>query len=176
MIRLEDPVNVLYGIGDVAATRLGRLEIFTVYDLISFLPFRYNDWSKVEGREISFYGTVSSAPSKQGYKASSPVSFFVSDGSGRIKLSFFNAPYILKKFERGDKCFVHGMVNSFGGKPQIVNPFIEKDETAAGMSLIRPVYHQTAGITSAHSCRKLQVCPFPGKPSGGRSWKKKDSI
>ena len=164
MIRLEDPVNVLYGIGDVAATRLGRLEIFTVYDLISFLPFRYNDWSKVdtissceEGREISFYGTVSSAPSKQGYKASSPVSFFVSDGSGRIKLSFFNAPYILKKFERGDKCFVHGMVNSFGGKPQIVNPFIEKDETAAGMSLIRPVYHQTAGITSAQLSRWIKT-------------------
>lgn len=155
MVTLSSPVNVLYGIGPEAERRLQRLDIHTVYDLISYIPRRYNDWSNVssiseheEGKEISFVATITTSPARKGYKRTAPVGFYVSDGNDRIELSFFNAPYVVTKFERGDKCFVHGMVTGFGGRPQIVNPYIEKLEKIDGMSLVRPVYKLTAGVTS----------------------------
>ncbi len=154
-VTLGSPVDVLYGIGPEAAKKLQRLEIFTVYDLISFIPRRYNDWSGVgkieeseDGKEISFFGTVNTAPVKKGFKKQSPVAFFVSDGTGRIELSYFNAPYILNKFAPGDKIFVHGVVSYYGNKAQIVNPFCEKAESTEELRLVRPVYPLTAGITS----------------------------
>ena len=154
-ITLGSPVTVLYGIGPEAARKLAKLEITSVYDLISFIPRRYNDWSSLgrideceEGRDISFLGTVTSAPVKKGYKKQSPVSFYVSDGTGRIELSYFNAPYIMDKFMVGDKIFVHGKVDYYGTRAQIVNPFCEKASSTDDVKLVRPVYHLTAGITS----------------------------
>ena len=154
-ITLGSPVTALYGVGEEAAKKLARLEISTVFDLISFIPRRYNDWTDVtsiecceEGREISFLGTVTTAPVRKGFKKQSPVAFYVSDGTGRIELSYFNAPYIIDKFMVGDKIFVHGTVSYYGVHAQIVNPFCEKAASTDELRLVRPVYHLTAGITS----------------------------
>jgi len=154
-VTLGSPVSVLYGIGPEAAKKLAKLEITSVYDLISFIPRRYNDWSDVtsidqceEGHEISFLGTVTTAPVRRGFKKQSPVAFYVSDGTGRIELSYFNAPYIIDKFMVGDKIFVHGTVSYYGTHAQIVNPFCEKAASTDELRLVRPVYHLTAGITS----------------------------
>lgn len=154
MITLSSPVSMLYGIGPEAEKKLAKLDIHTVYDLISYLPRRYNDWSNVttilgyeEGKELSFYGQISTTPLKKGIKKMSPVAFYVSDNEARIELSFFNSPYIINKFNRGDNVFVHGMVTVFNGRPQIVNPYVEKVDSS-DVTLIRPVYHLTAGITS----------------------------
>ena len=154
-VTLASPVDVLYGIGPEAAKKLSKLEISTVYDLISYIPRRYNDWTGIsridqseDGKEISFLADVTTAPVKKGVKRQSPISFFVSDGTGRIELSFFNSPYILKMFSPGDKVFVHGVVSYYGMRAQIVNPYCEKTESLDGLKLVRPVYHLTAGITS----------------------------
>lgn len=154
-ITLSSPVTDLYGIGPEASKKLARLEVATVYDLISLLPRRYNDWSKVspidsceDGMPISFMATVTTNPVQKGFKRQSPVAFFVSDGTGRIELSFFNSPYIVNKYQVGDKVFVHGLVSYYGMHPQIVNPFCEKALSSDDVRLVRPVYSLTAGITS----------------------------
>ena len=154
-VTLGSPVTALYGIGPEAGKKLAKLEISTVFDLLTFIPRRYNDWSDIsridmceEGKDISFLGTVTSAPVKKGFKKQSPVTFYVSDGTGRIELSYFNAPYIMDKFMVGDKIFVHGTVTYFGTHAQIVNPFCEKASSTDELKLVRPVYHLTAGITS----------------------------
>ena len=46
-VTLSSPVNMIYGIGPEAQKRLNKLEIYTVYDLISYIPRRYNDWSNI---------------------------------------------------------------------------------------------------------------------------------
>jgi len=155
IVSLDSPVSVLYGIGPEAERRLARLEIFSVYDLISYFPVRYNDWSDVrkiseaqEGREISFQATIATAPVRKGRKRTSPIGFAMTDGASRIEISFFNAPYVAGKFERGDKCFVHGAVTFYNGRLQMVNPYIEKLDSMTETALVRPVYRLTAGITS----------------------------
>ena len=155
VITLGSPVTDLYGIGPEAGRKLQKLEINTVFDLLTFIPRRYNDWSSIgkiedseDGKELSFLAQVTSNPVKKGIKKQAPVSFYVSDGTGRIELSYFNAPYILNKFVVGDKVFVHGQVSYYGMHPQIVNPFCERADSTDDLNLVRPVYHLTAGITS----------------------------
>ena len=162
-VHLSNPVTDLYGIGPAAEERLAKLDIYTIYDLIAFIPWRYDDWSDVgtiasfdmtdrfgsdSGYDLSFRGTISTTPSVNITNRKKPLSFFVSDGTGRIKLTFFNSPYLAGKFALGDECFVHGTVSLFNGQMQMVNPYIEKAEKIEDDALVRPVYHLTAGITS----------------------------
>ena len=46
-VTLTSPVVSLYGIGPTAAEKLAKLEIYTIYDLITYLTRRYNDWSTI---------------------------------------------------------------------------------------------------------------------------------
>ena len=162
-IHLSNPVTDIYGIGPAAEERLARLDIYTIYDLIAFIPWRYDDWSDIgtlasvdmsdrfddnSGYDISFRGKITTSPSVNITNRKKPLTFFVSDGTGRIKLTFFNSQYLAGKFSLGDECFVHGNITLFNGQMQMVNPYIEKAEKIGEDSLVRPVYHLTAGITS----------------------------
>jgi len=162
-IHLSSPVTDLYGVGPSAEEKLAKLDIYTVYDLIAFIPWRYDDWSSVgtigsfdmgeryendAGYDISFRGTVSTNPSVNITSRKKPLTFFVTDGTGRIRLTFFNSQYLAGKFALGDECFVHGSVTLFNGQMQMVNPYIEKAEKITDDALVRPVYHLTAGLTS----------------------------
>ena len=162
-IHLSNPVTDLYGVGPSAEEKLAKLDIYTIYDLIAFIPWRYDDWSKVgtigsfdmadriddnTGYDLSFRGTIMTNPSVNITSRKKPLTFFVSDGTGRIKLTFFNSPYLSGKFSAGDECFIHGQVTLFNGQMQMVNPYIEKAEKITDDALVRPVYHLTAGLTS----------------------------
>ena len=162
-IHLSNPVTDLYGIGPAAEEKLAKLDIYTVYDLIAFIPWRYDDWSKLgtissidmsghyddnQGYDLSFRGPISTNPTVNITSRKKPLSFFVNDGTGRIKLTFFNSQYLAGKFTLGDECFVHGNATLFNGQMQMVNPYIEKAEKIENNALVRPVYHLTAGITS----------------------------
>ena len=162
-IHLSNPVTDLYGVGPSAEEKLAKLDIYTIYDLIAFIPWRYDDWSNVgsigsfdmsdrfddnTGYDLSFRGTICTTPSVNITSKKRPLTFFVNDGTGRIKLTFFNSPYLSGKFSLGDECFIHGQVTIFKGQMQMVNPYIEKAEKITDDALVRPVYHLTAGLTS----------------------------
>ncbi|MCQ2482336.1 MAG: ATP-dependent DNA helicase RecG [Clostridia bacterium] len=156
-VKLDSPVNLLYGIGPEAERKLNSLGVFTIYDLITYLPWRYNDWSEIvqlgnysDNTDISFIAVIATEPRRAGFKRTSPVIFRLSDGGGSIEAVFFNSPYILNQYKRGDRCFCHGTIRFFNGKFQLNNPSIEKisEEGTIKGNLIRPVYHLTNGITS----------------------------
>ena len=103
-IHLSNPVTDLYGIGPSAEEKLAKLDIYTIYDLIAFIPWRYDDWSHMgtisslemmdhyddgAGYDMSFRATVSTNPSVNPASRKKTLSFFVSDGTGRIRLTFF---------------------------------------------------------------------------------------
>ena len=108
-IHLSNPVTNLYGIGPSAEEKLAKLDIYTIYDLITFIPWRYDDWSNIgtissfdmpdhfddnAGYDLSFRGTITTNPSVNVTSRKKPLSFFVSDGTGRIKLTFFPGRYL----------------------------------------------------------------------------------
>lgn len=153
-LSLTSSVEAIYGIGQANAVRLSKLGIGTVDDLINYLPVRYDDWHEIsplfglyDGQEISFKAHVMTSPTSNGYGRKAIISFNVSDGSGTVKLSFFNMSYLMSSVHKGDSCFVHGKVSSFAGRAQLVNPVMILEDKFDG-HLIKPVYSLTDKITS----------------------------
>ncbi len=68
MIILADNVNVLPGVGPKRLEALHELDIFTIEDLISYFPFRYEDLGErlpsetLDGEKVTFKGIVSTPP------------------------------------------------------------------------------------------------------------------
>lgn len=154
-LTLDSSVSELYGIGPKKAEKLEILEIRTVYDLISYLPRRYEDWrigkhfsECADGEDCSFEAFVATSPQLNPRSRTRNVSFNLEDNRARIRVTFFNSPYITGKFVRGDEVFVHGKIQYYNGRPTLVNPYIEHIDKVASASMIKPVYHQTAGIYS----------------------------
>lgn len=154
-VTLTSPVVSLYGIGPTASEKLAKLEIYNIYDLITYIPRRYNDWSNIsdimdigQDLEVSLKLMVLTMPSFNPKSRLKPISFFVGEKGIRIKVTFFNQPYLAEKYMRGDEVFCHGKLTVFNGGLQLVNPYMEKVSSVDEDELVKPVYKLTAGITS----------------------------
>ncbi len=151
---LSNPVSKIYGIGEAAEKKLNKIGLFTVYDLLNFFPRKYEDWSDMtelfalnEGELITFKATVKSISPINRYDKLQKCVVVVGDGYGMISLTFFHGRYIASEMKVGDEYYFRGVVSVFRGGYMLINPQrIRADKMSEG--LIRPVYRQTAGITS----------------------------
>lgn len=112
---LDLPVSVLKGIGEETEASLGQMGIFTIYDLLTYFPFRYEDDRLKDLREVghdervTVTGRVHSEPSLIYYsKKRSRLSMKVFAGDFLITVVCFNQPYLKKKIHVHDEITVTG--------------------------------------------------------------------
>lgn len=148
---------------------LKRLGIETVEQLLYHLPARYEDISDVQsvaglvkGQDAVVYGQLGGLKSRKAWKSRKPIAEgWVEDGSARIKIMWFNQPYLAKMYVDGMYVKVAGKVTGSDGKLYIANPEVEKldslpvdrhDSIFKGAETlddtIYPVYRETKGVTS----------------------------
>ncbi|MBI3610117.1 MAG: ATP-dependent DNA helicase RecG [Nitrospirae bacterium] len=166
----DRPVQYLKGVGPKRAEWLDRLGIRTLEDLVYFLPWRYEDRSRLKpvagltpGEEQTLCGVVQSThltiTSRRRFKIFEMV---VSDDSGSILVKWFNQPYLQKLFKNGQRVMLTGKVNVNryrGYGLEIENPIYEildNEPASAGgpaatvglhTGRIVPIYHTTQGLT-----------------------------
>lgn len=135
MSGLYDDIQFLPGVGPKRADLLKtELHIFTIYDLINFIPFRYIDRSK-------FYTITELAPaqaavqirgrflSKQssGIGAKAHLKALFTDGTGRIELTWFKGiKWVDSSIKLGVEYVVFGKVADFHGILSMTHPEIEE--------------------------------------------------
>ena len=151
VMQLTDPVTTIPGVGPQSVSKLERLGIHTIFDLLYHLPFRYEDHREVRqiatiqpGEEVVLLGTLvkpSIARTKNGRQF---VTSTLSDTSGSITVVWFNQPYLLRSLPQGESILFTGKVAFFGRKPSLISPQF----TVGGIPSIVPIYPLTAGITS----------------------------
>lgn len=154
----DSPIKALKGVGDARAKALEEAGLATIGDLLWFFPFRYEDRRHpiriadlgqhvdepvlVRGRVVSAGARVSPVKRMKIFEA------VLEDGTGAIKLVFFNQAFLADQIARGDKLAVFGAPRiSTYGKLQIESPDWEKfegDEEEEGA--IVPVYSKVANI------------------------------
>ena len=158
-MRLNDQVQYLKGIGEKRAELFHKLGVFTVRDLLYHLPRGYEDRTNtrdiadlVQGESVCvcarLAGGLRAFRARTGARV---VQTVVSDGTGLLKLTWFNAPYV-EKMLTGDREFIfYGTVTQRGLRPEMVNPIIEQTDRAGNKTgRIVPVYPSTAGLTQRH--------------------------
>lgn len=148
---------------------LKRLRIDTVEDLLYHLPARYEDVSDVQSvgglvrdQEAIVYGQLSGLKTRKAWTSKRPISEgYIEDGSAKIKVMWFNQPYMAKMYADGMYVKMVGKVTGTEGKLYIANPEVEKldslpidrhDSIFKGTEdhddTLYPVYRETKGVTS----------------------------
>lgn len=154
---IEAPLTRIQGIGPKSAKTLERLGLETLGDLLWHLPRRYDDYSKLKtinrlwyGEEITIIAAVDDVnvrPARGGKMKLVEAS--ISDGTGSLRLTWFNQPWIADRLKPGRAIVVSGKVDQYLGKLTMNSPEWEPLE---GQQLhtnrIVPVYPLTAGITA----------------------------
>ncbi len=148
---------------------LKKLGISTVYDLLMHLPARYEDVSDVQSvgglqkdQEAIVYGQLSGLKTRKAWKSKRPISEgYIEDGSAKIKVMWFNQPYMAKMYQDGMYVKMVGKVTGSEGKLYIANPEVEPLDslpvdrhdsifkgTDTADDTIYPIYRETKGVTS----------------------------
>ncbi|MFA4845061.1 MAG: ATP-dependent DNA helicase RecG [Patescibacteria group bacterium] len=167
-IHLNSSVSELPGIGGKAVSDLKNLDVSSVRDLLWYLPFRYDDFSKItgagkvrSGEMVTVVGTItslSSRPSKN--RRVKLVEGIITDETGELKVVWFNQEYLERSLPVGSKVSLAGRVDFRFGK-SLLNPIIEKSGSHLHTGRIVPVY----GLTGSLTMRRLREAIKIGLPA-----------
>ena len=155
-MELYGDVRYLKGIGEARAKLLEKLDIRTVYDLISYFPRAYEDRSVIrdiseiqDGEAACVRAAVVTTPLLSRIrKGLNLTRFRIADDSGTAEITFFNQPYIRNNLHVGSRYVFYGRFQRFGSKLSLQNPTFERsDEEGKTTGRIVPVYRLTAGIS-----------------------------
>ena len=155
----DTKVQFLKGVGEGRARLLADAGIETVRDLIFFFPFRYEDRRHparvidlgrlidtpvlLRGRLTTAHARVSPRKHMRLFEA------VLDDGTGSVKLIWFNQAYLADQIKRGDRLSVYGIprITGYGGALTIESPDWEKFEGAEDEEgSIVPIYSKIGNI------------------------------
>jgi ATP-dependent DNA helicase RecG len=152
---LDAKLTVLQGVGPKNAESLAKLGLHTLGDMLYYFPRRYDDYSQLKpikelfyGEQVTVIGTIDSVHSRpiRGGKASI-VEVIIKDGTGGLRLSFFNQPWLANRFKKGDAISVSGKIDQYLGRLVMNSPDWEPIEVESlHTNRIVPVYSLTERI------------------------------
>jgi len=154
---LEAPLTTIAGIGPKSAKTLRKLNLETLGDLLWHLPRRYDDYSQLKtinrlwyGEEVTVIGTVDDIQVRSVRSGRMKlVETVISDGSGSLRATWFNQPWIADRLHPGRPIVLSGKVDQYLGRLTMNNPEWEAlDRKQLHTNRIVPVYPLTAGVTS----------------------------
>lgn len=156
MKSLEKSVQYVKGVGPKKASRLKKLNILTIEDMIYFIPREYDDKSKFKTlRECSIGEKASLKVEVIGNgniirprRNLSILKVPVKDSTHNAYLVWFNQEYLKNRFSIGREIVVNGKINRSGMELQIMNPVFEEIGEMDKVGTITPIYPLTKGITN----------------------------
>ncbi len=168
-MRLDDSLSSHFRIDTVHLKALKKLGIETVNDLLYHLPARYEDISEVQsvgglvkGQDAIVYGQLSGLKTRKAWKSKMAIAEgYVEDGSAKIKVMWFNQPYLAKMYSNGMYVKLAGKVAGTDKALYLSNPEVEPldslpidrhdsifKDTEGYDDTLYPVYRETKGVTS----------------------------
>lgn len=158
---LDAPVSVLTGVGPVYTKILARLGIHTLADMLYYFPRRYDDYSALKpinrlwyGEDVTVIGVVQSVNNRAAKTGRKLTEIIVSDGSGSLRVTWFNQPWKLNQLQPGVEVVLSGRVEQFLGRITMNNPECDiLEQKHLNTHRIVPVYPLSAEIKQ----RKLRV-------------------
>ena len=171
MADLNTDVRYIKGIGEKKALAFHKLGVFSLYDLVSYFPRRYEDRSEF----VPIALTTSDAPCCiKAIVADTPklvrirrgmelVKFRAVDDSSSVDITYFNQNYLKDQFIKGECYCFYGRVEVNGTRRSMANPVHEKENADNSVTgRIMPVYRMCAGLTQKNildSVRQgMQLC------------------
>jgi ATP-dependent DNA helicase RecG len=166
--RLDAPVTAVKGIGERLAGTLSKLNIFSVGDLLTHYPHRYEDRSHFvpvrdlrDGEAATVAGKVTSTENRPAKNRTVITKVTLDDGQkGVITLTFFNNWRLKQTFEKlqGKRVVAYGAVKRGYNAVEMTQPeweALEEGEDSLSVGRIVPVYPLTEGISQGRLRRLM---------------------
>lgn len=159
-MNVQDSINQLKGVGPKTENLLNKCGIYTVMDLLLYLPRSYDT--------IYLCNSINNGNNRNKIIVKCEFTKFSSDirtKTGKIlttlifknndkpfKCRWFNQPYIKNKFIMGQSYTLCGRIEEYKGEKMLINPSVlndsHKDEPTAPRNKIIPIYPLKDGITN----------------------------
>lgn len=147
-------IDALPGVGYYFKSRLKKLGVETLEDLIYHFPFRYDDFSKIEkirdinpDEKITVEGVVWQIKNVRLRNGKFITNATVADESGTVEVVWFYQPYLTKSIKAGMPISLSGKAKIEGSKVKMLSPQFE---------IPRSVNYQPATL---HTGRLIAIYP-----------------
>ena len=156
MSDLNTDVRYIKGIGEKKAQALNKLGVFSLRDLVSFFPRKYEDRSETkpialtcDGESVCVEAMVADTPRLTRVRRGLDlVKLRAVDDSGVLDITYFNMPYAKDNLHRGESYVFYGKVEANGPRRSMINPVAEKAEGERKVTgRIVPVYRVAQGLS-----------------------------
>jgi len=152
---LSDNITSIKNLGPARAKAFAQVGVFSVLDLINFIPRDYEDRSvitKVSELQADLRTTikakVTNEPKNSGFRGIIATTILLEDETGRTEAVYFNQPYMKNTIKKGEVYYFSGKVVQKMGKVQIQSPDITKvTEDPLHVGRIIPIYPAKLGIS-----------------------------
>lgn len=149
-------LSLMKGVGPKTLHKLNSIGIYSLQDLLFYLPLRYEDRTRITsiadakaGQQCLMHVTVSQTQIQYGRKRQ--LVCHVTDDSGKMQLRFFN--FYKNQYNSLNKpgiqmmCF--GQIREFKGIKQMLHPklhYLNEGEAPQCDEYLSPIYKSAAGI------------------------------
>lgn len=146
---LLNDITVLKKVGPKSKEALYQLGIERVCDLLNYYPRAYEKVQSIrsinectEDTMVYLRGHILSDPQLLRFSGKMMVQFTLEDETGKIKVIFFNQPYIKNMIHRGDEVILHGKFVIKSNRKMLTAPKIIKEEEYERLRTInlKPIY------------------------------------
>ncbi len=171
---LSDPIEKIRGVGSSRADVLRESGVFTVNDLLTYLPYAYEDsrdilsvselkakiselplWeiAKTKFAVKGLVRKISNFRTRNGLFIITAQVESLTEPSQSLKVIWFNQPYIVQQIHEGNSVVFFGKVQRVGGTFKIKTPKFEvcgDSDELQKLGKIIPIYRRAKTVTSTY--------------------------
>ena len=144
---MDIPISEVKGIGPARVKALKEAGIYSVRDMIMYLPREYRDMLETRplcearnGEMIACRVRVAGDVTVQRIKRLAITKVYVTDGTETLQAVWYNQPWLKDQLPRGREMLLYGKAEMRRNVLQLVSPVIESEQR------IIPIYKQIPGL------------------------------
>lgn len=153
---LKDDIRNIKGVGEKTAAAFSKLNIHNIEQLIHTFPKNYLSYDEPvkiselsEGYRQAVYATVTSYVTVRQVRNLKISTVTISDGSGNMRITWFNSPYIKNVIKKGDYYVFVGEVKNKNNMLVMEMPeYYKMTKYKEIMQEMQPIYSLTAGLSN----------------------------
>lgn len=152
-MNINAPLEQVKGVGEKTGVEFKAAGLYTVNDLINFLPRAYEDFSHITSIADIRPGkltvkarceSITTRPVRRGLRITTAT---LADETGKLQAVWFNQPYREKQLKTGEEFFFSGEFEFNYNKYQLSNPSAEKvSDMPVQTDRILPIYRMVHGL------------------------------